>query len=91
MYLAEKVTELKETWDSRNDVPQRAKSMLKIDDDIKAMRLFANRTYSNEIGLQKTVIRDLLGGESHYSCQRVTSFFFFGRGAADTSALPLCV
>ncbi|KAL2760459.1 hypothetical protein ACRALDRAFT_1038588 [Sodiomyces alcalophilus JCM 7366] len=62
-YLAERLTELTEAWHSRNDLPRRAKTMLQIDDDIKTMRSFANRTYINEIGLQKTVIRDLLGGE----------------------------
>ncbi|ROT43701.1 hypothetical protein SODALDRAFT_327907 [Sodiomyces alkalinus F11] len=63
MYLAERLAELTETWKSRNDLPQRAKAMLRIDDDIKTMRSFANRTYTGELGLQKTVIRDLLGGE----------------------------
>lgn len=39
--------------------------MLRLDNDIKSMQSFANRAYSNEMSIQKTVLRDLLGGKFH--------------------------
>ena len=39
--------------------------MLRLDNDIKSLQAFANRAYTNEIGIQKTVLRDQLGGEQN--------------------------
>lgn len=36
--------------------------MLRLDNDIKSLQSFANRSYANEKNIQKTVLRDLLGG-----------------------------
>jgi hypothetical protein len=36
--------------------------MLRLDNDIKSLQSFANRAYTNELAIQKTVLRDLLGG-----------------------------
>jgi protein transport protein DSL1/ZW10 len=36
--------------------------MLRLDNDIKSLQAFANRAYGNEMSIQKTVLRDLLGG-----------------------------
>jgi centromere/kinetochore protein ZW10 len=36
--------------------------MLRLDNDIKSLQSFANRAYTNELSIQKTVLRDLLGG-----------------------------
>ena len=36
--------------------------MLRLDNDIKSLQGFANRAYSNEMSVQKTILRDLLGG-----------------------------
>lgn len=37
--------------------------MLRLDNDVKTLHSFAARAYSNEMTIQKTVLRDLLGGE----------------------------
>lgn len=62
MYLSEKLADLASTWKSRGDLTTRAQNMLRIDNDIKSLQNFATRAYTNELGLQKTVLRDLLGG-----------------------------
>lgn len=64
MYMAEQLTGLAERWKTRDDLTPRARNMLRIDNDIKGLQSFANRAYTNELGVQKTVLRDLLGGES---------------------------
>lgn len=38
--------------------------MLRLDNDVKTLQSFANRAYTNELAIQKTVLRDLLGGMS---------------------------
>nr|XP_036579173.1 centromere kinetochore protein [Colletotrichum truncatum]KAF6786659.1 centromere kinetochore protein [Colletotrichum truncatum] len=63
MYLAERLADLALTWKSRTDLTTRAQNMLRIDNDIKSMQNFATRAYTNELGVQKTVLRDLLGGD----------------------------
>ncbi|KAI8659845.1 hypothetical protein NCS56_01202600 [Fusarium sp. Ph1] len=64
MYLAEKLSEFAEGWKKREDLTPRARSMLRLDNDIKSLQSFANRSYANEMNIQKTVLRDLLGGSS---------------------------
>ncbi|KAK2019805.1 hypothetical protein LZ32DRAFT_573729 [Colletotrichum eremochloae] len=63
MYLAEKLADLTLTWKTREDLTTRAQNMLRIDNDIKSLQNFATRAYTNELGIQKTVLRDLLGGD----------------------------
>ncbi|KAH6674008.1 hypothetical protein F5X68DRAFT_278507 [Plectosphaerella plurivora] len=63
MYMAEQLSGLAERWKTRDDLSARARNMLRIDNDIKGLQSFANRAYTNELGVQKTVLRDLLGGE----------------------------
>ncbi|RSL42281.1 hypothetical protein CEP54_015535 [Fusarium duplospermum] len=64
MYLAEKLSEFAEEWKKREDLTPRARNMLRLDNDIKSLQSFANRSYANEMNIQKTVLRDLLGGSS---------------------------
>lgn len=63
MYLSEKLADMASTWKAREDLTTRAQNMLRIDNDIKSLRNFATRAYTNELGVQKTVLRDLLGGQ----------------------------
>ena len=63
MYLAEKLAEFSKEWKAREDLNVRARNMLRIDNEVKNLQSFANRAYSTEMATQKTVIRDLLGGE----------------------------
>lgn len=37
--------------------------MLRLDKDINSLRSFASRAYSHEMTIQKTVLRDQLGGK----------------------------
>ncbi|KPM38831.1 hypothetical protein AK830_g7721 [Neonectria ditissima] len=62
MYLAEKLSEFSETWKKREDLSPRARNMLRLDNDIKSLQSFANRSYSSEMNIQKTILRDLVGG-----------------------------
>ncbi|KAH6845410.1 hypothetical protein B0I37DRAFT_406934 [Chaetomium sp. MPI-CAGE-AT-0009] len=64
-YLAEQLSEFATTWKTRNDISTRAQNMLRLDNDIKSLQSFANRAYTNELAIQKTVLRDLLGGEQN--------------------------
>lgn len=61
MYLAEKLGEFSDNWKVREDVTPRAKTMLRLDNDIKTLQSFANRSYAAEMSIQRTVLRDLLG------------------------------
>lgn len=61
MYLAEKLGEFSDNWKEREDVTPRAKTMLRLDNDIKTLQSFANRSYAAEMNIQRTVLRDLLG------------------------------
>ena len=62
MYLAERLTELSSAWKAREDLTPRARNMLRVDNDIKTLQGFANRSYAAEMNVQKTILRDLLGG-----------------------------
>ncbi|KAK3403202.1 hypothetical protein B0T20DRAFT_19354 [Sordaria brevicollis] len=64
-YLSERLTEFAEEWAKRDNIGTRARTMLRLDNDIKSMQSFANRAYRNEMSIQKTVLRDLLGGEQN--------------------------
>ncbi|KAI5461622.1 hypothetical protein BGZ63DRAFT_424497 [Mariannaea sp. PMI_226] len=61
-YLAEKLSGFAETWKQREDLTPRARNMLRLDNDIKSLEGFANRSYAGEMNIQKTILRDLLGG-----------------------------
>ncbi|KAF3771028.1 hypothetical protein M406DRAFT_247508 [Cryphonectria parasitica EP155] len=62
-YLAEKLSEFAASWKAREDLSTQAQRSLRLDNDIKMLQSFAARAYSNEMNIQKTVLRDLLGGE----------------------------
>lgn len=61
MYMAEQLTTFSKAWKEREDLSPRAKAMLRLDNDIKTLRNFANRSYGNEMTMQRTVLQDLLG------------------------------
>ncbi|KAI2643176.1 hypothetical protein GGS21DRAFT_2191 [Xylaria nigripes] len=61
-YISEQVAEIASKWQARDDLVPRAKSMLRLDNDVKALQSFAARAYSSEIATQRTILRDLLGG-----------------------------
>lgn len=62
MYLAERLSEFADAWKKREDLTPRARNMLRLDNDIKSLQSFANRSYANEMNIQKTILRDFLGG-----------------------------
>ncbi|KAG5981747.1 hypothetical protein E4U55_002597 [Claviceps digitariae] len=61
MYMAEQLAKFSEIWKEREDLMPRAKTMLRLDNDIKTLQNFANRSYGNEMTMQRTVLQDLLG------------------------------
>ncbi|KAF5021985.1 hypothetical protein F66182_5976 [Fusarium sp. NRRL 66182] len=69
MYLAERLSEFADGWKKREDLTPRARNMLRVDNDIKSLQSFANRSYANEMNVQKTILRDLVGG-SHSLMQQ---------------------
>lgn len=52
-----------EAWSARDDLTPRARNMLRTENEINGLQSFANRAYATELSMQKTVVRDLLGGE----------------------------
>ncbi|KAL7795334.1 hypothetical protein V8C37DRAFT_38699 [Trichoderma ceciliae] len=69
MYLAEKLSDFSLAWKLREELTPRARSMLRIDNDVRTLKSFANRSYSNEMSLQKTILQDLLGGSQSLAQQ----------------------
>ncbi|CAK7563061.1 MAG: ribosome bioproteinsis protein ytm1 [Sporothrix epigloea] len=61
-YLAERLLELVTVWKQR--LPSTS-SMLRLDSEISKLQAFASRAYSREMAVQKTVLRDLLGGDQN--------------------------
>lgn len=62
MYMAEKLAAFSSEWKQRDDLTPRAVNMLRLESDIKTLQNFANRSYGNEMNIQRTVLQDLLGG-----------------------------
>lgn len=62
-YLAERLGDFAAAWKKRDNLSTRAQNSLRLDNDVKTLQKFAARAYGNEMGIQKTVLRDLLGGE----------------------------
>jgi protein transport protein DSL1/ZW10 len=61
-YMSERLGDFAAAWKKRKDITTRAQAMLRLDGDIKSLQNFANRAYSSEMNIQKTILRDLLGG-----------------------------
>ncbi|KAK4177699.1 hypothetical protein QBC36DRAFT_326427 [Triangularia setosa] len=64
-WLSEKLADFATTWKTRQDISTRAQNMLRLDNDVKSLQGFANRAYTNELGLKKMMLRDRLGGEQN--------------------------
>ncbi|GAW12394.1 hypothetical protein ANO14919_017600 [Xylariales sp. No.14919] len=64
-YLSEQLFEIAKNWKARDDLVPRAKTMLRLDNDVKALQLFATRAYSSEMTTCRTILRDLLGGSQN--------------------------
>lgn len=61
MYIAEQLTRFSEAWKKREDLTPRARNMLRLENDIKTLQNFANRSYASEMSIQRTVLQDLVG------------------------------
>ncbi|KAK4103858.1 hypothetical protein N658DRAFT_493324 [Parathielavia hyrcaniae] len=72
-YLAERLADFFAAWETRDDIGTRAQAMLRLDNDLKCLQRFANRAYTNELAIQKTVLRDLLGGSQNLIHQSDTA------------------
>ena len=71
MHLSERLAEVSQGWQARQDLSKKARDMLRLEDDVKSLQSFANRAYSTELITQKTVVRDLLGGMYRRSAPQV--------------------
>jgi hypothetical protein len=63
IWLCDKLEEFQLEWDKRTDLTPRAYGKVKLDPEIKNIRSFGKRAYTNELNAQRTVITDLLGGK----------------------------
>lgn len=63
MYLAERLGEVAAAWTDR--LPPAAASMLRLDAEAAKLQGFATHAYGREMAVQKTVLRDLLGGDQN--------------------------
>ena len=62
MYLAEQLSRFSVDWKQRKDLSASARGMVQFEGDVKTLQNFANRSYASEMNVQKTVLRDLVGG-----------------------------
>ncbi|CAK7202365.1 ribosome bioproteinsis protein ytm1 [Sporothrix eucalyptigena] len=67
MYLAERLAELSTTWNEKLSASSSSSSasMLRLDGEVAKLQAFASRAYGREMAVQKTVLRDLLGGDQN--------------------------
>lgn len=63
LWLAEKLRSYEAQWNDRHDLPVRAKGKLQLGKDILLLENFGKRAYKNEMNTQRTVLKDLLGGQ----------------------------
>lgn len=66
IWLCDKLDEFQLEWAKRTDLSPRAYGRVKLDSEIKNLKSFGKRAYTNELNAQRTVISDLLGGRSSY-------------------------
>lgn len=66
MWLAEQLRKLESEWKLREDLTPRAYEKVKFLKDTESLESFGKRGYAEEMRMQRTVINDLLGGESSY-------------------------
>ena len=64
VWLSEKLKDFAAEWKDREDLPARAYGMVRLDPEVKILESFGKRAYTNELNAQRTVINDLLAGES---------------------------
>lgn len=62
IWLAEKLKGFVTDWNSRQDLPQRAYGMVRLDSEVKVLESFGKRAYTNELIAQRTIVTDLLNG-----------------------------
>jgi len=60
--MADQLSTLATSFSLRVDVPPQARRLVRLEHDVSALQAFANRSYAAELALQRTVVRDLLGG-----------------------------
>ncbi|CAG9944469.1 unnamed protein product [Clonostachys rosea f. rosea IK726] len=69
LYLAERLSTFSAEWKQRDDLTAQAKDLLAFQADVKSLQAFANRSYTNEMNVQKTILRDLIGGSQSLTGQ----------------------
>lgn len=62
MWLIDKLQSFSAEWHLRQDLPPRAKNLVKIESEIGPLESFGKIAYKNEMDTQRTILHDLLGG-----------------------------
>jgi len=62
MWLSDQLQDFVQQWKQRKDIPERVYGMIKLESEIKKLKSFGNRAYTNELVAQRTIINDLLAG-----------------------------
>ncbi|TVY41444.1 Centromere/kinetochore protein zw10-like protein [Lachnellula subtilissima] len=66
VWLSDQLQDFAAQWKEREDIPERAVRMIKIDPEINKLISFGNRAYTNELIAQRTIIHDLLAGTQNF-------------------------
>jgi centromere/kinetochore protein ZW10 len=64
MWLCDQLKDFAAKWQSRTDIPPRARNLVKLDSEIKYLESFGKRSYKKEMDTQRTILGDLLAGTS---------------------------
>lgn len=64
MWLAEQLRDFGKKWSIREDLSPRASGKVKLESEIQMLEKFGKKAYGNEMSTQRTILNDLLGGES---------------------------
>ncbi|PQE26085.1 is centromere binding at prophase protein [Rutstroemia sp. NJR-2017a BBW] len=66
MWLCDQLKDFATKWQSRTDLPPRARNLVKLDSEIKYLESFGKRSYKKEMDTQRTILRDLLAGSQNF-------------------------
>lgn len=62
LWLSDQLRDFVTQWKARTDLPPRALTLVRLDNEITILESFGKRAYTSELNAQRTVIKDLLGG-----------------------------
>jgi len=66
MWLADQLRDFATEWSKRDGLSPRTHGKVRLDGEIEILQRFARRAYGIEMGIQRTVLSDLLGGAQNF-------------------------